>query len=150
MSDQLNNDESGAIWVRVAAAWDIRPGCYYPLDDASSRRDLLALDISSFRAADGLNKVRQAVSIHGVRACFDFSEFDEPTTRLSLREWEPAYDGMEHFWTSEPLDWLVYVSHEQSITLGGTWLIEAFKRAEPTWRNLLWKSSDPQFVHRSV
>ena len=150
MTDQLSSDESGAIWVRVAAAWDIRPGFYYPLDDASARRDLLALDISLFRAADGLDKIRQALSVHGVRACFDFSEFDEPTTRISLRDWEPAYDGMEHFWTSEPLDWLVYASHEQSITLGGTWLIEAFKRSEPNWRDLLWTSSDPQFVHRSV
>ena len=150
MSDQLSKDEAAAIWLRIAAAWDIRPGFYYPLDDASSRRDLLALETSLFHAADGVNHVRHALSAHGVRECLDFCEFNLPTRRIALRDWNATYDGREHIWTSEPFDWLLYLSHEESITLGGAWLIEAFKRSEPTWRDLLWKTGDPQFVHRSA
>ena len=150
MNHQLTGDESAAIWVRVAAAWDIRPGYYYPVDDASSRRDLLALDTSLFRAVGGADKVRHALGAHGVSGCFEFAEFDLPTTRISLRDWNASYDGSERFWTGEPLDWLLYVSHEESITLGGAWLIDAFKRSEPAWRDLLWKSRDPHFVHRSA
>jgi hypothetical protein len=150
MNDHLTEDESGVLWVRVAAAWDIRPGFYYPLDDASSRRDLLALETSLFRTAGGVDKVRSALDVRGVRGCFEFGEFDIPTKRVSVRDWSVASDGREHFWTAEPFDWLLYLSHEESLTLGGSWLIEVFKRSEPAWRDLLWKSSDPRFVHRSA
>jgi len=151
MENPLTDKESAAIWIRVAAAWDIRPVFYYPLEDTSSRRDLLALETSLFHAADGVNQLRRALGAHGVDRCWEFHEFKHlPTKRIAIREWSAIYAGTERFWTSEPLDWLLYLSHEESITLGGAWLVEAFKRTEPRWRELLWKAGDPQFVQRSA
>ena len=39
--------------------------------------------------------------------------------------------GEEGFWTGGESDWLVYVSHENSITLAGAWLVSAFENAVP-------------------
>lgn len=44
-----------------------------------------------------------------------------------------AYTGAEGFWTAGEMDWMLYASHESSITFGGGWLIDAVKRTCPGW-----------------
>jgi hypothetical protein len=44
----------------------------------------------------------------------------------------------ETYWFSERLDWLLYVSHERSITVAGAWLIDAIKAVWPQWRDHLY------------
>ena len=39
----------------------------------------------------------------------------------------------EQYSTSEPSDWLVYASHESSITIAGDWLTAIFKEKWPEW-----------------
>jgi hypothetical protein len=47
-----------------------------------------------------------------------------PEYEVELRICEPGYrDGGEQYSTSEHADWIVYASHESSITIGGEWLI---------------------------
>jgi len=44
----------------------------------------------------------------------------------------------ETYWSSGELDWLVYSSHEESITFAGRWLVGAVKAAWPTWSERLY------------
>ena len=46
---------------------------------------------------------------------------------LALELAEFAYDGAEGFWTNVECNWMVYASHEQSITFGGDRLIAAMR-----------------------
>jgi hypothetical protein len=38
--------------------------------------------------------------------------------------------------------WMVYASHESSITFGGHWLIECMRAALPAWNNYLYRGWD--------
>jgi hypothetical protein len=38
---------------------------------------------------------------------------------MDLELFEPYYNGDEGCWTSENIDWLVYASHERSLTVAG-------------------------------
>ncbi len=64
---------------------------------------------------------------------------------IELDSFEPSYKwsvgsrflygaGEEAFWTNPACDFLVYASHENSITIAGAWLVEAFERAMPGCR----------------
>jgi hypothetical protein len=54
---------------------------------------------------------------------------------LDLELFAPAYTGAEAFWTDRSFDWLIYASHESSVTVTGVRLLPAFKRAFPGWRD---------------
>ena len=41
--------------------------------------------------------------------------------------------GGEQYSTSELTDWVVYASHESSITIAGDWLIRILKENWPEW-----------------
>ncbi|MCD6052439.1 MAG: hypothetical protein K0Q55_3857, partial [Verrucomicrobia bacterium] len=38
----------------------------------------------------------------------------------------------------EQFDWIIYASHESSVTIGGEWLLPAIKSAWPNWQNRIW------------
>jgi hypothetical protein len=150
MAHRLTDAEASPLWQRVAATWDIRPGYWYPLGE-TNRMDVLALEARPFHAGGGTAILRTYLAQHGVTTCWEFREFEgDSNLELTVHEFEPDYSGSEGYWTAPALDWLVYASHEESITLGGSWLVDAFKRAWPNWKSDLWKCGDPTFVHRSV
>jgi len=53
-----------------------------------------------------------------------------PEHELDVALFEPGYFGPEGVWTSKSQDWIVYASHESSITVGG-WLLEVVREAWP-------------------
>jgi len=65
-----------------------------------------------------------------------------PEYEIDLDEMEPEYTGAEGYWTSGDMDWLVYVSHESSVTLAGGWLIDAVKTVWPEWERRLYTGWD--------
>lgn len=42
-----------------------------------------------------------------------------------------AYNGLEGFWFTRALDWMIYASHEASIVFGGGWLVDALRARVP-------------------
>jgi len=53
------------------------------------------------------------------------------------------YTGAEGFWTTGDSSWMVYVSHENSITFGGRWLIEHMQKSVPLFEKYIYKGFDP-------
>ncbi len=49
---------------------------------------------------------------------------------------------VEAYWTSGRMDWLIYISHESSVTVAGDWLIGAVKEAWPDWERHLYTDWD--------
>lgn len=60
-----------------------------------------------------------------------------PEYELDAAVFEPAYNGAEGFWTSPTHDWIIYASHEASITVGG-WMLAEVKRIWPEWERHIW------------
>jgi len=144
--------DASARWNRVATIWDIRPGCWwYPLDTDTTRPDVLALEATADAVHKVTEVVRQVLQRRGVQDCLEFPEFsDQRTYQLAVTELDLNYQDSERFWTDDPYDWIVYSSHESSLTLGGTWLIADLKSMWPDWGSHLWRCGDPAFVHRST
>ena len=57
---------------------------------------------------------------------------------LDLELFEPVYTGAEGSWTDSSFDWLVYASHESSVTVAGARLLPAFQQAFPEWREWIY------------
>ena len=54
------------------------------------------------------------------------------------------YDGEEGWWTSGDLSWMVYVSHESSITFGGLPLIDLLRPRLAGFERFLYRGWDPE------
>ena len=49
-----------------------------------------------------------------------------------------GYNGLEHMYTDTSFQFLLYFSHEDSVTAGGKRLIETIHRAWPAYKNHFW------------
>jgi hypothetical protein len=94
----------------------------------------LAFHVDYFSAIDGDALLREALSGSGVSRVFELHEFgpDEPDYEIELSVFEPGYRwGGEQYCTRAGVDWVVYASHESSITVAGDWLLQILKRERP-------------------
>lgn len=136
---ELPDAERDALWGLAAQVWDIKDLHWHPLE-ATSRRDVAAFRAAAFHEAFGADRLHALLAGHGVRRVIEARELGGlPTWELDLADADFEYDGAEGYWCGERLDWLVYASHEDTLTLGGTWLIEAVKEIWPEWRSALWE-----------
>ncbi|GAA0182116.1 hypothetical protein SH2C18_45490 [Clostridium sediminicola] len=46
---------------------------------------------------------------------------------INISIFNPEFILCEGYWFSTEKDWLIYVSHENTITIGGEWLINEIK-----------------------
>jgi hypothetical protein len=56
---------------------------------------------------------------------------------LELSVFEPSYNGNEGYWCDETFEWIIYSSHESSITIGG-WLLPVVKNIWSHWEERVW------------
>lgn len=73
---------------------------------------------------------------------WELRELETDTNKeIDLALLEPVYTGAEGYWTDASLDWLVYASHESSVTVAGERLLPELRRRWPDWRRHLYDSS---------
>ena len=85
--------------------------------------------------------LRSALRDRGIPRPVELREYDEGYEEdIALAEF--TYDGREGFWTSDNMEWMVYASHESSITFGGAWLIEAMRKCLPEFDRYLYRGWD--------
>jgi hypothetical protein len=91
---------------------------------------------------DGLSLLHKALEMRGISRVFQLHEFGsfEPECEIELSVPEPAYcGGREQYCMSEAVDWVVYASHESSITIAGDWLTEILREEWPEWAERSYK-----------
>jgi hypothetical protein len=90
----------------------------------------LTLYTEVWRRLPLLPEVRRLLAERGVDRLIELHRDDDSF------ELEPAATEFDHgdevYWFVRGGDWMLYGSHLPSITLGGTWLIEAVRRALPS------------------
>jgi hypothetical protein len=72
--------------------------------------------------------IQSMLSTRGVTRLFEIREFGD-SYELDLQAVDFSYDGAEGYWFVDDLDWMIYASHESSITFGGDWLIQAVRNS---------------------
>lgn len=132
----LTEEESKRLWNTLKRIWDIGNGYWFPLREGPIPADVLAFHVDYFVIMGGSELLRDLLRNHGVSRVFQLAEstLTNADYEIELSILEPRYTfGDENYCTSDPFDWVVYASHESSITICGDWLIKLFKERCPDW-----------------
>jgi len=125
------------VLAKVRERWRIDDGYWYPL--SGERPDTVeAFQDTCFARGVPLTALRGMLRGRGIERVWELREYDEEY-ELATEWFEPVYNGAEGYWTSESLDWIVYASHESSVSVGG-WMLDEVKNLWPEWRNHIWTS----------
>lgn len=145
----LTLNEATVLWKQITPLWKLQHNHWYPIYGPPRPANALAFETEVFDAHLPPAKLQDILRNHGVDWVYQFSEgspsgiqkgFPEIETELALLS--PRYGiagGLEGYWFSKEMDWLLYASHESSITVGGLWLIEEIKRMWPSWGDGLYE-----------
>lgn len=142
----LTKDDSHGVWGRVEERWGVRERIWYPLTDIQIEDEVIAFRTTPFVTGLGSEPLRKALAGRGVRTIYllfetrenspeyemDVSMFDLGDNVHGNRPERPGW-WFETFWTSRELDWLIYFSHEDTIAVGGKWLIDTIKATWQDW-----------------
>jgi hypothetical protein len=131
----LTTGESKALWTRLRERWQVTSGYWYPLADYPLT-DVLAFNADAFKEAMPPDCVQSILASHGIERVWELREYG-PEYEEELSLFDPYYNGAEGYWSTGPLDWIVYASHESSVTVGG-WLLEDLKAIWPSWEDRVW------------
>lgn len=136
----LGKEESGRLWSSLKRAWGVGSGHWFPLKEGPMPQGVLAFHTDYFHSISGQKILRDILGERGVSRVLLLSEFlGDPDYEIEIGLFEPGKsDGGEQYSTSLAGDWIVYTSHESSITVGGEWLVGGLRRlhpecAEPTY-----------------
>jgi hypothetical protein len=131
----LSAAESDRMWGDIRRRWKIEDGYWYPVSP-SSVTGLIAIDAEAFRAAMPAPVLQKALQDRGLTRVWELREYG-PSYQCDLSLFDPVYTGAEGYWSSAELDWIIYASHESSITIGG-WLADSVKTSWPNWTDSTW------------
>ncbi|HTC92808.1 MAG TPA: hypothetical protein VK699_05095 [Terriglobales bacterium] len=125
----LTQIESEKFWKTLQARWDIgREHCWYPLSETSRPEQVIAFHRELWNARDADTLLRRFLTERKIERCILFREVP-PDYEIASSLAPRHYDGDESFLTSD-FEWVLYVSHESSVTVAGT-LAEFFRNAWP-------------------
>jgi hypothetical protein len=130
----LSTDESKSVWSALRARWQIPEGYWYPLTDCTAP-DVVAFDAAAFAEAAPPRRLQEILAARGIERVWELREYG-PEYEQDVSLFEPLYNGAEGYWSSQALDWVVYASHEGSVTVAG-WLLHELKKTCP-WEAIVW------------
>ena len=134
----LAADESEQVWARLRERWQLPAGYWYPLAD-STLPGVVAFDAAAFSDGAPSDRLQGILQRRGVERVWELREYG-PEYEQGVSLFDPHYNGAEGYWSSGALDWIVYASHENSVTVGG-WLLEEVKALWPAWQGHLWRGA---------
>ena len=124
-------EDLSRVWAHIAEKWDAKPGHgWWPLRDGTAPSGVIVFHTDWFDDAKVI-VLRDLLSAHGIRSVWEVREFGEWGCEKDVGSLEPIYNGEEGYWTSEGSDWLIYASHESSVSLAGDWLVPIFRQRFP-------------------
>ena len=138
---RLDGEASKRTWDMLTRRWGAESGHYWypliPVTVASS--EIVALQEDWFRVAVSDDAIRDVLSRRGITHVWELHE-SGTVSEIDLAWLEPEYAGYlgERYWTAGDMDWLLYASHESSITIAGAWLIAAIKETWPDWHTQIY------------
>ena len=131
----LSPVESSAIWQKLRHRWQITGWYWHPLIKCELS-NITAFNVDAFEAFFPSISLVKMLSSRGITRIWELREYGVEYYQDVLL-FNPTYNGNEGYWTSECLDWIVYASHEASITVGG-WLLDNIKAQWSDWEQHVW------------
>lgn len=131
----LTAEEGATIRDRLQTDWGVSQGYWYPLTDRK-REDIEAFQDNYFEKEVGIETLRTIFRTHGIETLWEMRE-DGINYELELSVFEPYYNGNEGYWCDATFEWIIYASHESSVTIGG-WLLAEVKDVWSGWKQRVW------------
>ena len=132
----LSENENQILRGKLKSVWNV-DDYWFPLTDWSPQ-NTEAFQNKYFEEELGYEKTRQILRNSGVQRIWELRE-GEINYEIDVNAVEFYYSGEEKFWFDKTFDWLIYVSHESSITFAGAVLPE-IKKNWTNWQRRLWDS----------
>jgi hypothetical protein len=133
----LSKSETESIWSRLRNRWQIADGYWFPLAECALPNVVAFQDRHFNEFASSFN-LTELLASHDIRRIWELREYG-PEYEQDVSLFDPHYNGAEGFWSSNDLDWVVYASHENSVTVGG-WLLAKIQNQWPEWNQRIWVS----------
>lgn len=133
----LSQSESESIWLGLRERWKITEGYWFPLSECSLP-DITAFQDRYFYEFLSSFNLTDVLASRGISRVWELREYG-PEYEQDISLLDPHYNGAEGYWSSGDLDWILYASHESSITVGG-WLLDEVKNQWSEWNQRLWNS----------
>jgi hypothetical protein len=142
----LTQVEGIELRAKLRERWGVEDAYWYPIDRPETvppPPDAVAFMAEPFFADDLQMTLRRILGdLQGPRL-FELRESGFPANReLDLTLFEPTYNGNEGLWTNGEAGWLIYASHESSVTVAGAHLVQELKSAWPQWPSNLYAPPD--------
>lgn len=116
----LDVAEVEELWRKLHVTWGITKGYWYPLG-AKSHPSLLAFDLETIDEPALQRRIKEFFNEYKVRRIWELREFGRENYCVDAGFQDLFYRVHgEGYWTSEKNDWIIYCSHEGTITLGGS------------------------------
>lgn len=115
----LNTAEVAELWQKISDKWGVTGGYWYPSGNRT-HASLVALRLGDGDEAKLQRALGKFLTYQGAERIYELREHGRENYLLDPDAAEPFYNGAEGYWFSDTNDWIVYCSHEQTMTLGGT------------------------------
>lgn len=144
---EFSKEERENYWTKLREKWAVS-FYWYPLAAKPPGRELEVFVASAFNEnfydTNGRSTLlRRIFEKKGIKSIFEFYErTGSKPCEVEVTDFlwicYPAGEGDgEGFWTSVQMDWIIYCSHEDTITLGG-WILDEVKSVWPNWKDAAW------------
>lgn len=148
----LGDDESNVLWSALGTRWGV-DGYWYPIDraaDALPPPDTAAFQAEPFFDSRLVGWLAHFIRRTGAERGFELREGTGSADReIDLELFRPWYNFDEGFWVDGSGDWLLYASHQGSITIAGAQLLSGLKSVWHNWEDYLYTAPVPG-VERQV
>ncbi len=138
----LSSEESQRLGSQLNQRWGVdREDYWHPLISEELPPSVVAFDAHSVQEQVPLAALHDILDRRGIRRLWELHEYGAEY-EIDLELFAPVYTGSEGYWTAGEMDWLMYASHEGSLTIAGDWLIEEVRAAWPEWEQHLYAPYD--------
>ncbi len=117
----------------LADKFDFKDFYWWPLNGVSKPTDTECFSDESFCEKLGLPNLVQTIKEMGENQLHKINEIHEDEIIKTEDIW--SYDGIEVVYCNENADWLIYFSHEHTVTVSGKKLIDALKKNWPEFES---------------
>lgn len=140
------------VRLQVQSRWNLKGKYWYPLAPYPLS-DVIAFDTSYINTTDKLIFLMTLICEHGDNNLYELQERGDAYVindflpidyQNMLWRSDKYYDFFnEGIWCSDQSDWIIYYSHEETVTVGGQWLIDRLKIAWSDWKaNISWDTKN--------
>lgn len=138
---ELESSRAHSFKERIEIIWDITQHYWYPLYDCK-RSDVLAFDSDYIEgSAEKIIDVRKILLNLNYESIYEMHEYRTVSIIQTNKLVLTLNDNLERFWFSEDMSWIIYASHEGSITFGGEEILKQIKSKWNDWESNLFDTA---------